>query len=249
MSMVILADLDDTLFTTKVEDPHQPGYEAVTESPTGRVSYINAQGRMLLNWIQQGNTLIPVTARCRDAFGRVRLPFTDGAIIANGAVILRPDGQEDQAWSAYTRHLAVEAMPAMDAALSVLSTIPGGKVTRHVHHGALYGITAKSDDRSRDAVHDYVEHAKTLLASYGLGDVVWTHTNSNFIALVPDGISKQAAVQRLLDARSDLRNRPLVGAGDSISDLEFMQMCDFLMIPRRSQNATALLSRSTTIAL
>lgn len=249
MSMVILADLDDTLFTTKVDNPQEAGWEAVTESPTGRVSYIDPRGRILLNWIQQGNTLIPVTARCRDAYSRVRLPFHDGAILANGAIILRPDGQEDRAWSAHTRHLAAEAMPAMEAALAVLSSMPAGKVTQHVHHGAVYGITAKSSDRHPDAVQAYVSQAQDLLQAYGLGDVVWTHANSNFLALVPDGISKQAAVERLLATRPELHNRPLVGAGDSISDLGFMQMCDFLMIPRRSQNAAALLERSTTLVM
>lgn len=249
MSMVILADLDDTIFTTKVADPTCPSLECITHSPTGRVSYLDAHARLLLNWIQQGNTLIPVTARGADAFARVRLPFEHGAIIANGAIILKPSGEEDRGWSAHTRQLALEAKPAMEAASAALAQVEGGTITAHRHATTTYGITAKARDRSPAGVEAYISAARTALAAYGLGDTLWAHANSNFLALVPHGISKQAAVQRMLATRPELAGRPLVGAGDSTSDLGFMALCDVLMIPRRSQNASVLLERAGAMPL
>jgi hydroxymethylpyrimidine pyrophosphatase-like HAD family hydrolase len=63
------------------------------------------------------------------------------------------------------------------------------------------------------------------------------HTNGNNLSFTPTGISKREACRHLIDSIRDGSGAPLIGIGDSLTDLPFMGLCDFIMTPSGSQIA------------
>jgi hypothetical protein len=64
------------------------------------------------------------------------------------------------------------------------------------------------------------------------------HANSNNLAFLPASLSKRVAVQELLRRDREVNGeRPVLGFGDSITDLGFMDECHMWATPARSQLA------------
>lgn len=243
---VILTDLDDTLFSTLKSYPgvDPETLTQVAASKVGSHSYMCARRQALLDWLGAGATVIPVTARSLDAYQRVKLDFTEGAVLANGALILGLDGAVDAAWFERVRGCCEGAMPAFASALEAVAAFQCKdeivRVNRHFHGETLIGMTIKSNDPADAVALPVLTEMNRLLDRIERRDRIVTHLNGNNLALVPVGVSKRAAVEYLLETREDLAGRPLIGAGDSTSDLPFMDLCDMMMIPRGSRAAALL---------
>lgn len=246
ISPVILTDLDDTIFSTlkSYPDVDPETLIQVAASKVGSHSYMCGHRKAVLDWLGAGATVIPVTARSLDAYRRVQLAFDHGAILANGALILNADDEIDQIWFDRVRGYCEAAMPAFAQALESMSAFQGTKeilrANRHFHGETMIGMTIKSNDPLDTVAVPLLTEMNGLLDRIGARDKIVTHVNGNNLALVPVGVSKRAAVEYLLETRTDLANRPLIGAGDSTSDLPFMDLCDMMMIPRGSRAAALL---------
>lgn len=99
----------------------------------------------------------------------------------------------------------------------------------------LYAL-AKHADADHDALFAVVDAAVPALPPG------WTdHRNGNNVALMPPYLGKRHAVAHILPG---LRNRfpdaPVIGIGDSRTDAPFMGLCDFAMMPTRSQLAGSM---------
>ena len=60
------------------------------------------------------------------------------------------------------------------------------------------------------------------------------HLNGNNLALIPEPVSKANAVEFLLN-KLDLKARPVIGFGDSLSDMAFLSNCHWWGMPQKSQ--------------
>ena len=65
-------------------------------------------------------------------------------------------------------------------------------------------------------------------------------SNDNNVALLPNCITKRAAVEYVLNDKRARDEYLALGIGDSLSDLGFMDVCDFWITPRGSQIAKQL---------
>lgn len=250
---VILADLDDTLFTTMKGYANHPkdDLQQMTVAKNGNHSFMCGHRRALLAWLEAGAILIPVTARSKDAFGRVDASLNQashGAVLSSGAVVLQPGGREDPFWASKTTDHCVAAAAQMAVAQALLSEAASRGEYRYLTHERgenLIGMTAKSNtfDGRDDLAGAHLETLKAIVLRKAPG--LTYHVNGNNLAITPAGISKRAAVEYLLATRADLQNRPLIGAGDSPSDLPFMDLCDMMIVPRGTRNATILMGNKT----
>lgn len=246
LTPVILTDLDDTIFSTLKS---YPGIDAstltqVAASKVGSHSYMCGRRQAVLDWLGSGATVIPVTARSLDAYQRVQIAFGHGAVLANGALILDAQGEVDQDWFDRVRGCCERAMPAFADALEAMTALQGAepllRANRHFHGETMIGMTIKSNDPADAVALPLLTEMNGILDRIAARDRIVTHLNGNNLALVPVGVSKRAAVEHLLETRADLAGRPLIGAGDSTSDLPFMDLCDMMMIPRGSRAAALL---------
>ncbi|MBW3243646.1 hypothetical protein KUV57_13310 [Epibacterium sp. DP7N7-1] len=244
MTPVILADLDDTIFTTlkNYQERDPDTLKRVTTAKNGNHSFMCEHRQAILAWLAAGATLLPVTARSLDAFRRVHLDiFTEGAIVSNGAMVLNRDGSEDLTWSKHVAELCRESDYIIESAAELISQLPiNVRIHRHEHREALLGMTVKSNVESDDGVKMNLGFARQAFIEKYPHSEVSVHMNGNNLAFVPGGVSKRSAVQYLLSIRDDLQDRPTIGAGDSLADLPFMELCSMMLVPNKTQNSQKL---------
>jgi hypothetical protein len=235
-----LADLDDTLFQTarKMQEgtPRHAATLDVDGQPNG---YMSTLQKSFVEWLLSSTDVVPVTARSVEAFSRVKLPFTHGAVCSHGGVILGPDGKLDQEWQAHMRGILADFQSRLpDLSAETLSI------------GKELGISLRGWVVEEEGLRNYVvtkhnesndEVLKTVLAEVqarGLLEGMHIHANSNNLAFLPASLSKRVAVQELLRRDREVNGeRPVLGFGDSITDLGFMDECHMWATPARSQLA------------
>lgn len=237
---LIFVDLDDTLFQTAHKMPDGLPRIPVTTDIDGRPNgYMSKVQHMFLHWLLDCADVVPVTARSVEAYRRVRLPFVRGAICSHGGTLLGPEGSCDREWRMRMSRILQpfhDRLPALSEEVLLLGEALGY---------SLRSWVVAEDGLRHYAVTKHNESDDTLLAdvlarvqSQGLLAGMWVHRNGNNLAFLPSGLSKQAAVQEWLRRDRSVRGeRPVIGLGDSISDLGFMDLCHLWATPSGSQLA------------
>lgn len=248
MKPVLFADLDDTLFRSVARlGGDTTGMVQVTTATNGNHSWMDARQKRFVDWALTAMEVIPVTARSRDAFARVAIAFTGLAVIANGAVIVAPDGSVDRIWDDRIRAISRLAAPALNAMLAALQDrVQAGDIRAWIVAEAGYDIylCVKSNGDAARVDGDLDAVVAALTQGFDLAGMS-LHRNGNNLSVTPKDISKAAAVAYLLETRRDLADRLLFGAGDSFSDLPFMRLTDFMLVPPGSQIHAAFTARAT----
>ncbi|HHH9441292.1 TPA: trehalose phosphatase [Pseudomonas aeruginosa] len=237
---LVLVDLDDTLFQTarKMPEntPRTPATLDVHGQPNG---YMNPVQQAFISWLLASADVVPVTARSVEAYSRVRLPFTHGAICSHGGVILRPDGSLDQDWHGQMAEVLwtfQDRLPSLSESTLKIGNELGLSLRGWVveEEGLRHYVVTKHNE-SDDSVL-----AKVLaeVQARGLLNGMHIHANGNNLAFLPHGLAKRLAVQELLRRDQAMNGeRPVLGFGDSITDLGFMDLCHMWATPSRSQLA------------
>ncbi len=236
--LVIFLDIDDTILQTAPKCPPGEPVEPAAFNRAGEaLSFMTrAQRRLLEFWLEQG-TVIPVTGRTDSALDRVTIAFASWRITHHGAVVRQPDGTLPAVWRERIQPTLVAAEPRLRELfvwLSAGAATGGYRVHLHEIDGLPSYISAKTDDS--DAAHEAtMAGLRAQLENLGLPSALALHCNGNNLAVMVKGAQKQDAV-RLVIAELE-RDGPLVtiGAGDSLTDLPFMRLCDFALTPRGSQ--------------
>lgn len=246
MRAIALVDLDDTLFQTLRKCPPDVDPGALVPlgfARDGRASsYATPRQAAFLSWLAETALVVPVTARSRDALERVRISF-GAAICAHGGMILDDAGEPDPGWAA---HIGREAEPHQQA-LAALADAAG----KAAEQGAALRVRIVSEGGT--GLFVLLKHGCADEAA--LGEVLdrveplvpqgWTiHRNGNNAALLPPFLGKAHAVAALLPRLRRLHpDAPVIGIGDSLTDAPFMTLCDYAMMPGRSQLSAATLER------
>lgn len=243
---LIFIDLDDTLFQTARKMPDQQAKQVAAFDKEGQPnSFMNSVQQSLFSWLSSSADVIPVTARSIEAYSRVKLPFTHGAICSFGGSILLANGTLDNTW----HHLMQQQLDALQAHLKQLSAVSlavgrelGVSIRSWVVEEQGLGLyVVVKQGEGNDALLQQVLQAVT---AQGLLVGMQAHTNSNNLAFLPNCLSKQNAVKEWLQRDQTLHGeRPILGFGDSISDLGFLQQCHFWATPAQSQLANEFLNR------
>jgi len=246
MRTIILTDLDDTLFCSlrKATGPVGP---AITDSKTGNHSHMSAPQERMFALMRATGEVIPVTARSSDAFSRVKLDFgTRRAVLANGAIVLDENGEPDPDWFAHTSRIGRDASSQMEGMMATITEEFGETARTWIVEelGAPIYLCVKMNASDPELVRTGILQAAALLDErFGL-ERFQQHVNDNNLAFTPEGISKRDACAHLLRRLGDRSDLFLIGAGDSLTDLPFMGMCDYMMTPSGSQIAERVLPRS-----
>lgn len=240
---MVLVDLDDTLFQTarKMPEgmPRKPATLDVHGQPNG---YMNPVQESFINWLLATADVVPVTARSVEAYSRVKLPFSQGAVCSHGGVILKPDGSVDHDWHgqmAESLWTFQDRLPALSEATLQIGEELGFSLRGWVveEEGLrLYVVT-----KYNEGTDEVLTQVLAAVQARGLLNGMHIHGNGNNLAFLPNGLAKRLAVQELLRRDIELNGeRPVLGFGDSITDLGFMDLCHMWATPARSQLAKAV---------
>lgn len=238
-----LVDLDDTLFQTARKMPEGTPRHAATLDVDGQPNgYMTPVQQSFAQWLFSSVDVVPVTARSVEAYSRVQLPFTHGAICSHGGAMLGPDGEHDQDWHARMHDVLdgfQERLPDLSQATLAIGKALGISLRGWVvQEQGLRNYVVTKHNETQDGV------LATVLAevqAQGLLEGMHVHANSNNLAFLPQGLSKRIAVQEWLRRdRQTNGERPVLGFGDSITDLGFMGECHMWATPAHSQLAKLL---------
>lgn len=235
---LVLTDLDDTLFATRRKQPAAdwPRCSVGSVDAAGEPSgLLNPTQQRFFTWLQSLGEVVPVTARVSAQLERVRLPMGRHAVWHHGAS-LRLNGDLDPVWHARSLQILD---PLQDLFQRLAQTLgedplvaPGTKLLREVLpalDGRAMQVVLKRRELAQDvAWNERVDHHLRTLDPTGRA---WVHRQKDHLAILPRGITKEAAVDRLLDV---LKPSLTVGCGDSASDVPFMRRCDYCVFPSRA---------------
>jgi phosphoserine phosphatase len=243
----LFADLDDTLFQSLEKcggrDDLQPA--AVLKDGVA-CSFTTAGQRALFEFMDDGMTVIPATARNQDAFSRVKLNFNSYAVINYGGVVLLPDGSADRAWLERMRPLMLAAQQGLAEVAGLIDAFVAGTGQRgrcrviedftipfYLVFKDADKIAERLEPIEREVVRPWLETR---------GHDYFIHRNGNNLAVLPNALNKSHAVAYVTE-RLRAEHGPLLtfGIGDSRSDARFMAACDYAIIPRGTQLAAIAL--------
>lgn len=230
----IFADLDDSLFQTKRKCPETSALVTAAKDRNGGVlSYFTGEQKILVTFLQQG-TLIPVTGRNTAALNRVQLQFTSYRITSHGAMVLDSNGKPDEEWLTLIQAQCIQWRENLSAVLA--------QVENHIVNANLALRCRVIDDQG---VSVYVSIKGEEGALRRLLAKVWklwkaegvqVHHNGENMALLPPFANKARAVAFLMQRLRGAGVSPLfMGIGDSLTDLPFLRLCHYAIIPRGSQ--------------
>jgi hydroxymethylpyrimidine pyrophosphatase-like HAD family hydrolase len=242
---VAFVDLDDTLFSSlRRQRLAEELVPAATLIDGSVICYTNPAQRALYGMLVAAANVIPVTARNIAAFRRVQLRFKGATICSHGATILRPDGHIDREWGqAMEAPLAAarDALKDFVAMAGRLVDSRGGSLrTWLVDDGGdpAYAVI-KHPAHDHEAIQSLADTAVAdwLRANPGFR----LHVNGNNLAVLPPGVGKAVAVAHIVTRLRDQGLASVVmGAADSNTDHEFLDQCDIIIMPTRSQLGDSL---------
>ena len=234
---LVFVDLDDTLFQTHRKQKPTALYNVATTDISGQpLSYTNPKQQVFVNWLMQTTEMVAVTARSVDGFKRVQLPFQHGAICSHGGTILGKDLEVDREWL----DLKIQANQELKLVLHEVESIfhDYAKATdlgtlrtwTLSENGLEIYAVAKQNDPTTLVLDQLVQQIPQHLLAH-----CYIHINGNNLAIIPNHISKQKAVEFFIEKYDPHHERVILGWGDSLSDAGFLSCCDWFGMPKNSQ--------------
>lgn len=235
-------DLDDTLFQTQRKQPNHTGIVASMDLDGYPRSFFTKPQHLWVNWLLKNAVVIPVTARDKDQFDRVTIPFTSWAIVAMGAVIIAPNKEVDSQWE---QHVLSETRPHQDflnrlheqwfARKNLLGSKVAIKLIRECSENQAAVMMTLKFKCAQFAQENHALLQTRVSHQYG-DDSPWLCLlHDRQITLCLKTLTKREATEFLLKRLRQTHGPvPTMGLGDNLSDYSFMSLCDWRVIPSDS---------------
>lgn len=236
----LLADVDDNLIASARRPPVEGAVPVAWDNRGEVVGYLTPVQKAMLEWFQMGCEVVPTTARSSAAYRRFKLPFRRYGITAFGGTVLGASGRPLKSWQRHIEKDAANARPILSAlAESVSRQSKAAGIDVRVSVLNDYGI-----DMFLSVKHNARNLAELGTVSLFVKQAVppgWTvHLNGNFLAAYPPFLGKEKAVRWFIDNIVP-EGAVVIGMGDSLTDVPFMSLCDYAMMPTASQSFRAFI--------
>lgn len=243
MKKFLFVDLDDTLFQTPGKCTGEADLHPAAYLKDGSAcSFTTPRQRAFFALMDREMTLIPATARNRDALSRVDLAFSSYAIIDYGGVVLEPGGALDSVWIETMRSDMARALNGLKEAMERIDQYSAraglkGRARLIEDYATPFYIVVKDPDKQAERL-ERIEREALAPWIATAGQDFYLHRNGNNLAVLPKTLNKARAVnylrQRLQAEHGDILT---LGMGDSQSDARFMAACDYAIVPNGTQLA------------
>lgn len=241
MELFVFLDLDDTLFQTQRKCvPKTKITPAAFLKDGSPISFFTEKQHYLFNLLKSNTHLVPTTARNKESFSRVCIKNFDYAILNHGGIILNAEGHINTNWFEFIA-------PKINPLLSVFQALE-----THVQHfaqtqniplkirltddfGLIFNLLIKHQFRDNKALTHLTEFLlKPYLKTWQLD--FYCHLNDNNLMVLPKFLNKASAVKFLQQQlNTDYPDYLSFGIGDSLTDMPYMQLCDYFITPTNSQ--------------
>lgn len=240
-----LTDLDDTLLQSahKVSD-EQGKTPVATNSSDVYIGFMSDAQKELFDVLSKNAVVIPITGRDYKTLKRVELDslFLSYQICSHGAVIMK-DGVLEPLWKEHIEKEIVEMSKILEKSLfdiqslfSELGVLSDKELRGRIicDQGIPAYISVKSDSKIEE--FDYEKAFDLIEKMFANQESLRIHRNGRNLAILAPYASKKRAAAFICEQILKINKSDcVIGAGDSISDLPFMQNSTFMLIPTQSQ--------------
>lgn len=256
-SMIVLTDLDDTLFTSRRKAKGYKGSAAsrlvCENSKTERDTVQLPFQAKLENMLRIADCVVPITGRTYQSLIKAygNKDFSIGFAHFGGWAVTKDDAEifycdladKWNQFSSEQRQLGAKTFASISGYLErVIAQLP--YLVRFKENKAPDGLVNEiviKFESQEDRLHYgwvNLKDAIELFYKDCLDDVspFEMHINNNNLTLLLRSINKGEAAKYFLDAL-DTADALVIGAGDSLTDLSFMRYADAMVIPVASQIA------------
>ena len=237
----LFADLDDTLFQSLEKCPARDTLQPAAFLKDGSAcSFTTAAQRAFIRFAQDGMTMIPATARNRDAFARVDLPFASYAVLDYGGIVLEPGGDVDQRWHERMRGAMQGAVGGLEELGGLIDGYAarsgfGGRARLIEDAGTPFYLVIKDPEKRAERLAPIEYELVQPWLDDGARDY-FIHRNGNNLAILPKALNKAHAVAYVSALLREEHGEIITfGMGDSRSDARFMAACDYAILPGKTQ--------------
>lgn len=214
----LLSDLDNTLIYSYKRALGAD--KRLVETKDGKeLSFMSGRSYELLPQVRKKYCFVPVTTRSLEQYRRIFLPGTappSFALAANGGILLR-DGRLDEGWYEASSAICEKAEAELRQAERILAQDPD--VSFEVRR--VDGLFVFTKSQRQELTVDRLRRELSLQKVQ-----VWN--NGSKIYVLPQGLSKGAAVQRLRALSGTSR---ILAAGDSEFDISMLMEADEAWLP------------------
>lgn len=241
MELFVFLDLDDTIFQTKRKCPEDAKITPAAFLKDGSpISYFTEKQRHLFKLLNTKTRLIPTTARNEDAFRRACVEEFDYAIINHGGIILNGDGSVHQGWFEQMESKIQPVLPELETLeTEVIQYAERNNIDYKVRLISDFGLTfylsVKHKQRDNAALKTLLDDVVNPCLAFSSTEL-YCHLNDNNLAVLPKFLNKAPAVSYLQKQLDEEHEEYLsFGMGDSLTDMPYMQLCDYFVTPTNSQ--------------
>lgn len=227
---ILFLDLDDTIFQTKRRN-EKGVFEATISEKKPNVSYMTNYQKIFFDMFSQIENLkiIPLTARILEQYNRVTLikktDITEASLYFGGMVL--KNNEIDTNWDNIVKNKYKKLTLTLKELYEIVIKIVDKSQFRISILDGFYLSIKNKDPKDKASMDKLFLELKNIVSNE-----YFIHFNNNNIALVPEFIDKKHTAQYFIDKYSP---EMTIGMGDSISDLKFMELCDFKIVPSKSQ--------------
>lgn len=240
MSKILcLTDLDDTLFNSERKSNENNRSSVGWFNIDGSIGgYLSKEQELFWSWINNTTTVCPITARRANAFSRVNLKFSSWQAYDFGLVILK-NNKEDLLWQEkQIEKIKADQHDFIKLKSSLKEMLFDGfalrnnfNITEEVVNNYCVYINIKNKNKNTITLQKLF----LLLDSFLDKNVFKLIFNDNNLSILPKWLDKKEAAQYIIEEAQKEEYELFIGIGDSISDLGFMTICDWAIMPKVSQ--------------
>ncbi|MGQ3049523.1 MAG: hypothetical protein ACT6Q8_06250 [Niveispirillum sp.] len=232
MTVYVFVDLDDTLFNSDRKAGPDRSRVAAVDRQGAPLSFQSArQERFMSQVLGSGAVTVPTTGRNEAAFRRVSLGLAyKHAICSFGGLLIGPDGRPEPRWHSVISDGVRRERSSLEGIVAEVARIAaalGADVRHSVVSDAGLGLYVSVKHNAHE--HDSLAGVADELGR-GLPDGWYLHLNGNNLAVMPGFLGKANAVRWYLE-NVGMDATLTLGVGDSFTDLPFMALCDYAIMP------------------
>lgn len=226
------SDIDDTLIQTKRKTDFSQSTVVASYNKGGEESSFFYEGVKIFvdTIINSGISFIPTTARNFDSYKRTIFfnnPKIKNAILNFGGLIL-VDNKVDQNWEKRIKEKYTHILPLTNISNLLLEILDKNNLDLEIKIIDNYYISIYNRN-SLDNIEILKKIINTLTQFINRYPEFYLYQNGNSFGILPNFLNKKFAVEYLI-----IKYKPImsIGAGDNKSDLDFMKLTTFKMMPK-----------------
>ncbi len=227
------SDIDDTLIQTRRKTDFTKSTVVGGYTKDGKENSFFYEGtKLFIDTLLASNiTFVPTTARNLDSYNRTVFAKESAIkyVILNFGGLVLVDGKTDKEWeSKMSRSYAnIMAMESLYSRLNHQLESAGMELVVKIIDGFYISIYNKFNLDNINILKEIKESLQDFLSEH---KDFYLYENDNSFAILPNFLNKKFAVEYLIE-----KNNPILtlGAGDNISDLNFMDLTSFRLIPNK----------------